>query len=87
MASKVEKLVELGNMHGEPFLIADGYDDCILGYVGPKVVYDAEKVIQTLMDRDGMDYEEAVEFFGFNIEGAYVGEGTPIFMYLLEDDG
>ena len=33
------------------------------------------------MQRDGMTEEEAVEFFDFNIECAYVGEFTPIYMY------
>jgi hypothetical protein len=33
------------------------------------------------MQRDGMTHEEAIEFFDFNIAGAYVGEYTPIYMY------
>jgi hypothetical protein len=33
------------------------------------------------MDRDGMSHEEALEFFGFNIECAHVGEFTPIYMW------
>ena len=28
--------------------------------------------------QDGMDRDEAEEFFWFNIEGAYVGEATPV---------
>jgi hypothetical protein len=31
--------------------------------------------------RDGMDSEEAREFIEFNIEGAYVGPGTPILVW------
>jgi hypothetical protein len=30
-----------------------------------------------------MSYEEAQEFFDFNIEGAYVGERTPMYWYGL----
>ena len=33
-----------------------------------------------------MDYEEAVEFFDFNVTGAYVGENTPVFLEDLEED-
>ena len=33
------------------------------------------------MDRDGMSNDEAIEIFTFNIEGAWVGELTPIWMY------
>ena len=28
-----------------------------------------------------MTYEEAVEYVEFNIEGAYIGEDTPIIVY------
>jgi hypothetical protein len=63
---------------------ADGFDEAILG-IGHRfnayfVVYDLAKVIETLMTRDGMTYEEADEFFVFNIVGAWVGEGTPCFL-------
>ena len=34
---------------------------------------------QTLVD-DGCTYEEAWEYLEFNTFGAYVGEGTPIYM-------
>ena len=32
-----------------------------------------------------MPYEEAVEYFEFNVAGAWVGEQTPIFVDLKED--
>jgi hypothetical protein len=61
----------------------DGFDDCITTVVesihGRHVVYNQGKVINKLMSRDGMDREEAVEFYYYNIVGAYVGEMTPMF--------
>jgi hypothetical protein len=33
-----------------------------------------------------MDYDEAVEFFDFNIAAAYVGPGTPIFMEPVREE-
>ncbi|KVP75111.1 hypothetical protein [Burkholderia ubonensis] len=59
-------------------------DDAIVGLVSgcgkePVVCYDRAKVIEILM-KDGMDAEEAEEFFSVNIEGAYMGEGTPMFI-------
>jgi len=45
------------------------------------VVYDAEKVIDTMVTKDGMTREDAEEFFQFNMEGAWCGEGTPAFLY------
>ena len=70
-------------------LYADGFDHCILGvsYTACEsdvVAYDTGCVIKTLMDRDDMDYEEANEFFGFNILSAYMGERTPTFIETFE---
>ena len=71
-------------------LFADGYEDAIMGYAQqgtkqPLVVYDAEKCIEILMNRDGMDREEAQEFFEFNTLGSWMGEGTPLFFYPTEE--
>jgi hypothetical protein len=74
----------------EEALTADGFDDAIIG-IGERcgqpslVAYDRDKCIQVLMDRDGMDYEEAVEFFEFNTVGAWAGENTPIFITLWQN--
>lgn len=74
----------------EEALTADGFDDAIIG-IGERcgqpslVAYDRDKCIQVLMDRDGMDYEGAVEFFDFNVGGAWVGENTPIFITRWEE--
>ena len=70
-------------------LTADGFDDCIVGIAErcskqPLCVYDQEKMIEKLK-KDGMTHEEAVEYFDFNILGAWVGEGTPLFLTRLED--
>jgi len=69
-------------------LTADGFDDAILGVVTdfnsePRIAYSKSKCIEILMERDGMDYEEAIEFFDYNVSGAYVGEKTPIW---VDDD-
>lgn len=68
-------------------LFADGWDDCILGTAWSPgrplvVVYDAELIIEKLSRE--MTHEEAEEYFDFNIEGAYVGPRTPIFMRRIE---
>ena len=64
-------------------LTADGFDSCLIGKdTKDRAVYDADAMIQTLMTRDGMDREEAEEYFWFNIEGAYVGDETPVYTFL-----
>ena len=63
-------------------LKVDGYDDCIVGVDShQRVVYDQEKIIDKL-EKD-MTREEATEFFYFNIEGAHVGDYTPLYMTVL----
>jgi len=71
-------------------LTADGFDDCIIGIAErcskqPLVIYDSEKMIEKMM-KDGMSHEEAVEYFDFNILGAWMGEGTPLFLTRLEEN-
>jgi hypothetical protein len=66
-------------------LVCDGFDEAILGMaerinLGPVVAYDVEKMLEIMVERDGMTYEEAQEFFDFNIIGAWMGEFTPIFI-------
>ena len=81
-AKRIEELKETIAEHNPEAMFADGHDHAIMGYTTDgRVVYSANQIIVGLMDRDGMTNEEAVEFFNFNIECAYVGEYTPIYMY------
>jgi len=68
------------------FLKADGLDAAIIGVeaVDLRLVYDVNKVIQILMDRDGMEEGEAWEYYTFNIEGAFVGPQTPIWCQVFK---
>ena len=66
-------------------LLIDGFDGAIIGMaerinLGPVVAYDIETILQIMVKRDNMSYEEAYEFFNFNILGAWMGENTPIFI-------
>ena len=60
----------------------DGFDEAILGVVERcdllVVCYDRNKIISILM-RD-MNYEEAFEYYEYNILGAYMGESTPVYL-------
>ena len=73
----------------EEMLLADGFEDAVLGVAErcgqPNlVVYDADKCIKILMERDGMDHDAAEEFFHFNTLGAWMGEHTPLFLWKYE---
>lgn len=70
----------------EGVLLADGFEDAFIGvarrfgWSEDVAVYDLEKCLQILVDRDGMDREGADEFFEFNVLGAWVGDQTPVFI-------
>lgn len=69
-----------------PTLKADGFEGAVLGCAWrcgqpPVIVYDYDKCVEILMERDGMDHEEAEEWMSYNVEGAWVGLGTPIFLH------
>ena len=66
-------------------LFADGFDGAIIGYdaAGSCCVYDYDKCLKVLMERDDMIYPEAHEYMEFNVIGAYVGDFTPIFIHTL----
>ena len=79
---RLEELKETIAQHNPEAQFADGHDDAIMGYATDgRVIYSVNEIIGGLMNRDGMTEEEADEFFSFNIECAYVGDYTPIYMY------
>ena len=51
-----------------------------------RAVYDYDKMVEYLMDRDGMTDIEAIEFIDYNTIRSlpYYGEGTPIIIYKLD---
>jgi hypothetical protein len=61
------------------------YDSCIIGIgyrfsTGPLAVYSIPLILK-VMEGWGMTEEEAQEFFEYNTLGAWMGEGTPLFMH------
>jgi hypothetical protein len=67
----------------ESALLMDGFDEAFIGFSRRMnepllAVYSWEKMMTVLQERDGMEYEEALEYIEFNVLGAWVGEQTPI---------
>lgn len=64
-------------------LLADGFAPALMGHThgtNPVAVYDYEHCIKILMDRDGMDCVNAIDYMEFNVIGAHHGEKTPLFI-------
>ena len=68
----------------DPIMLADGFEEAFVGigqqFVHTFAVYDHGKCVEILRYRDGMTEEEAEEFMEFNVNGAWVGKGTPVFL-------
>jgi len=69
-------------------LLADGFDDCLIGLTFREeelvALYSSEAVICKLAK--DMPYDDAVDYFEFNIECAYIGEKTPVFFHNHDEE-
>lgn len=72
--------------HNPDAMIADGFDDAIIGSeaINGRAVYDVGRMLDILRGQ-GMSEEEAFEYLEFNVLGAYVGELTPIFIFKIAE--
>lgn len=62
-------------------LLLTGIDAAVVGWIHrcgdvPVVIYDRAKVVKHFV-KQGMTTDEANEWVSYNIEGAWVGKGTP----------
>ena len=76
MIDKIKKL-------DPTILVADGFDDCIIGLTfrddGLVALYSIDRILKKL-EQDMSDID-ALEFFEFNIDGAYMGVKTPKYIW------
>jgi sensor histidine kinase regulating citrate/malate metabolism len=82
-------------MENNQTMFADGLEEAIIGIDTSgdisRVVYDIDKIIDILKQTSFTNVPEdvqmplteleAIEYFNYNILGAYVGEGTPMYIY------
>lgn len=86
---KRDMLYELGH---EDFIVFRNpdYDSAIIGISDDnRVIYDYDKMVAHLMEVDGMEMLDAMEFIDYNTLGSSpppdMGECGPIIMYGLPD--
>ena len=69
------------------------FDAAFVGFawqfnVGPSVVYDQDKVLEIMVATREYDGDEpmidALDDFGYNVQGTYAGERSPIFLSYVE---
>jgi hypothetical protein len=80
MSKKLQKILEA--YPDEQFTVADGFDEAVVGIdtENGRLVYSVPTCVDILMNKHGMDYEEAIEFFHYNVADAFVGYQTPIWI-------
>lgn len=92
--NQLKELLETIDYYNPDAMLVDGLNEAIIGmgqqHGGPTVaIYDrdrcielfAEQFIEVENDLTWDDaYQDAIEWFEYNVECAYVGDNTPIFM-------
>jgi hypothetical protein len=75
----IERIIE--HYPDEEFLKADGFDEAIIGVEENemRLIYSVSKCLEILEQH--MTELDAMEYFTFNISGAYVGDKTPIWCW------
>ena len=82
MNTKIQNTIESCLCDDEEITFAKGFENAFVGiatqFNNKFAVYDRAKCIDILAE--DMTYDEAEEYFQFNVEGAWVGESTPAFI-------
>lgn len=87
--TKRERVEEALSEWNPDALFFDGFDDAIVGWAtqftkDPVVAYSYGKIIAILSE--DMSPQEAREYFDFNIGGSWVGENTPLILFIVLDE-
>lgn len=73
--------------YAEGAVLLDGLADAIIGVVeefsGNRIIYSKSKILQIL--QKDMSYDDAVDYYYYNILGLYAGEQNPVFF--VDTDG
>jgi hypothetical protein len=61
------------------FILVNGYNDAIIGVDdhGFRLIYSVKKTLD-ILESQGMEHDDALDHFYFNLYGAYLGENGPI---------
>jgi predicted methyltransferase len=92
--SYTEEIIDKLWEHNEDAELAVGLDDALIGvslgyfhHDKAVAVYDIDEIISILVERDGMTEDGAFDYFVYNIQGSYMGEDTPLFIYTSNYNG
>lgn len=83
---KVDRLIDAG-YDDIPLFVGCEYDDAIIGVTTDgRAVYEFEKMVDCLMNKEGWSDIDAIEWIEYNTIRAlpYLGQNAPIIMYSIE---
>jgi hypothetical protein len=88
---RYEQIQELAIASEQDITILADFDDCIAGVIYKKnkyyVVYSRSKILDKLMNDNGWEYLDALDYYEFNIECAYYGPQSPLILIDELPDG
>jgi len=81
----LKKILESDIHDVDSIIVLQGLSGAVIGISErwgeiPKLVYDKDKIMDILVEGEGMSEDEAVDHFYYNIMGTYMGEGTPVYI-------
>jgi len=78
----LDRILEDTVQNVEGILIADGFDEAVMGieHNSSRLIYSVSRCIGILMI-EGMNEEDALDYFMYNVCGSYVGDLTPIWCW------
>ena len=84
---KAEERILNAGYEGVTYFVNYSYDDALIGITEDNVaVYDYDKMVKWLVEKEGFTEEDAVEWVDYNTIRSlpYMGEKPPIIMYPIE---
>ena len=82
-----EELLDI--LESNESLIVVGFNDALIGISEGRetvAVYDLDLCITILMDKNGMEEGEAIDFFYIKTLDSYLGDKTPLFISLVKEN-
>ena len=77
------------NFPDQEILMADGLEEAFEGvamqFNNPIPIFDYDKCLE-ILQKDGMSLLDAEEYMSFNVTGAWLGEGTPAYLFKFKSE-
>ncbi len=86
-STMLEKIEQLAEFVDQDIPVLADMDDCLIGVINRRdryyAVYSRSKIVRKLMNDHGWSYLDSLEWFEYNIQCAYGGKQTPL--YLIDE--